>query len=59
MIKRITGLLLLCLVLSVAEAMGEPAIFSPELDGIYNYCPSGFVEDGVENIYYCSNITSN
>lgn len=59
MIKRITMLLSLCLFLLVVEALGEPAIFSPDLDGIYNYCPSGFVEDGVEHIYYCTNVKSN
>ena len=59
MIKHITSFLFLWLFLSVVEALGESAIFSPDLDGIYNYCPSGFVEDGVEHIYYCTNVTSN
>lgn len=59
MFKRITSFLLLCLLLSVVEAQGESAIFSPDRDGIYNYCPSGFVEDGVEHIYYCTNVVSN
>lgn len=59
MIKRIISVLFLCLLLHVVEAQGENAIFSPDLDGIYQYCPSGFMEDGIEHIYYCTNVKSN
>jgi hypothetical protein len=29
--------------------------FEPQEDGIYNYCPAAFEENGVRHIYYCTN----
>lgn len=56
MIKRLLAFLcLLGLLGSVACA--EP-LFEPVQDGIYNYCPSAFVEDGVTHMYYCTNTDS-
>ena len=59
MIKRFISVLLFFSFMLAGKAQGENAIFSPNSDGIYNYCPSGFVEDGVEHIYYCTNVKSN
>ena len=50
--KKLCALLLtLLLLLGAAEA--EP-LFEPTQEGIYNYCPAGFVEDGVTHLYYLS-----
>ena len=55
--KRIAGLLVLCTLLcAMMPAWGEEALFTPTKGAIYNYCPAGFVEDGVEHIYYCTNV---
>ncbi len=54
--KKLCALLLtLLLLLGAAEA--EP-LFEPTQEGIYNYCPAGFVEDGVTHLYYCTNVDS-
>ena len=53
--KRCALLLTLMLLLSAAQA--EP-LFEPTQEGIYNYCPAGFVEDGVTHLYYCTNVNS-
>ncbi len=57
MTKQIAGIIGLCLLLCLAgSAQGEDALFSPTKEAIYNYCPSGFMEDGIEHIYYCTNV---
>lgn len=55
-IKRVFALVV-CLALLLGTAWAEP-LFEPTQDGIYNYCPDGFVEDGVTHIYYCTNTTN-
>ncbi|MDR2504480.1 MAG: hypothetical protein LBD16_00090 [Oscillospiraceae bacterium] len=44
------------LILSCACACAEStAEFEASGEGIYNYCPAAFEEDGVRHIYYCTN----
>ena len=54
--KKLCALLLMLLLLLCA-AEAEP-LFEPTQEGIYNYCPAGFVEDGVTHLYYCTNVDS-
>lgn len=52
-LARLIALALLCLI-PMCPADAEP-LFSPAKEGVYNYCPAGFVEDGAVYLYYCTN----
>lgn len=50
-------ILMLVSFLLLGTACAEP-LFEPTKDQIYNYCPAGFVENGVTHVYYCTNVDS-
>lgn len=54
MSRKLIPLAVLLALLLTGCAVAEP-LFEPKSDGIYNYCPSAFVEDGVIHMYYCTN----
>ena len=53
LIMMITALLICQPFISSASPGAE---FEPAGDGIYNYCPAAFEEDGIRHIYYCTNV---
>lgn len=56
MLKTITSFFaaLLSLISSVLGITAKP-VFLNAAEGIYNYCPSAFEEDGTRHLYYCTN----
>lgn len=54
--KTVLWLLVCAVMCSGAQAQSQP-LFEPA-GGVYNYCPSAFVEDGVTHVYYCTNTES-
>ncbi len=54
--KLVIALLLLLAFSLPAGASARSAVeFEAAGEGIYNYCPAAFEEDGVRHVYYCTN----
>jgi hypothetical protein len=54
--RAILLMVVLCMMLTPAAAETKSAAeFEASGEGIYNYCPAAFEEDGVQQIYYCTN----
>ena len=50
--------LLLTAAMLITACAGAEPLFDPAKAGIYNYCPSAFVEGGIVHMYYCTNVDS-
>lgn len=54
--RLIAWLGILALLMTSAAAAGtQAAEFEASGEGIYNYCPAAFEENGIRHIYYCTN----